>query len=218
MEEIDQESAPVGNVEPEITKEPEKKPELESRPNQFLMRFLRWALGFLIVFGLGALLVIVTLYVPAQRKIQQANERYAQLEEKNKADLDQAGQEIATLDRRIDSLSTFETKNQALQTDLDQTRLHVVILSARSDVAQARLALAKEDPTKAKIALSKTADTLQSLEEMLEPDQRKVVSDMQDRLTLILDEIDENAYAAESDLDVLATSLLELENAFFGAP
>ncbi len=218
MEEFDQVSPPEENAELVIPAEPEKAPETEGSPNRFMLRALRWVLGFLVVFGLGAVLIIVALYVPGQQKIRQANERYAQLEEQTKADLDQADQKITELERRIKNLSTFEAENQALQSDLDQTRLHVVILSARSDVAQARLALAKDDPSKAKIALSKTGDTLQSLEEMLEPDQRKVVADMQNRLALILDEIDDNPYAAESDLDVLATSLLELENAFFRAP
>lgn len=218
MEEIEQESPPTENAEQQTAEEPEKIAEAEGRPSQSGTRFLRWALGFLIVFGLGAVLVIVTLYVPAQQKIRQERQSYAQLEEQSKADLDQADQKKAELERRIEDLTAFEEKNQVLQSELDQTRLHVVILSARSDVAQARLALAKEDPTKAKITLSKTGETLQALEEMLEADQREVVTGMENRLALVLDEIDENAYAAESDLDVLATSLLELENAFFGAP
>ena len=93
-----------------------------------------------------------------------------------------------------------------------------MILSARTDVAQARLALAQGDPTKARIALSKTGDTLESLEGMLEADQRKVVVDMQNQLNSIRAEIDENPSAGEADLAVLATWLLEMENAFFVTP
>jgi len=218
MEEIDQESPPTESAEPVITAEPGGKPEVESPLNRFIRRISRWVIGFLIVFGLGAVLVIATMYMPAQQKIREANQRFSQLEEQSKADLDQADQKIADLERRLADLSTLKDNNQALQVDLDQTRMQVVILSARSDVAQARLALSKEDPTRAKIVLSKTLDTLQSLEEMLEPDQRKVVTDMQNQLDLILDEIDEKADAAESDLDILATWLLELENVFFVAP
>jgi len=211
MEETNQESPPV--VEAGMPAEPEKR-----AVNQPMLRFLRWALAFFIVFSLGALLVIVTVFVPSQRRVQQSVERYEQLEGISAADLDQANQRIAELERQVDSLSAFEARNQELQTELDQARLHVVILSARSDVAQARLALAKQDPTKARVVLSNTGDTLKSLETLLKPDQRKVVTDLQNRLGLILDEIEENAYAAESDLDVLATSLLELEDAYFGAP
>jgi hypothetical protein len=59
---------------------------------------------------------------------------------------------------------------------------------------------------------------LEILGDMLEPDQRKIVSDMQERLELVLDEVDDNPYAAESDLDVLARDLLELESALFTGP
>jgi hypothetical protein len=53
---------------------------------------------------------------------------------------------------------------------------------------------------------------------MMEPDQRKIADDMQERLELALDEMEDNPYAAESDLDVLARGLLELENALFTEP
>jgi len=55
----------------------------------------RWALALLIVFGLGAIMVIVTLYVPAQRSTQQANLRNVQLEDQSQADLERAEQKIA---------------------------------------------------------------------------------------------------------------------------
>jgi hypothetical protein len=48
--------------------------------------------------------------------------------------------------------------------------------------------------------------------------QQKIVSDLESRLILATGEIDTNPYAAQSDLDVLATGLLELENAYFSTP
>jgi len=218
MEESKREPSLAGKAEAEIAPEPEKAPEIETRPNRFMLRLLRWVLVFLIVFGLGAVLIIVTLYVPAQRRIQQASQRYAQLEDQSQADFDQAEQKIAALELRLKNLTTVEAENQALQSDLDESGLHLVILSARTDVAEARLALAKGDLTKARIALSKTGDTLKSLEEMLEADQRKVVVDMQNQLNSIRAKIDADAEAAEADLVVLATWLLEMENAFFVTP
>jgi len=212
------------SLEAEEIPEPlEEAPAIQAkRPDSRLRRTMRsgmrWVLGFLVVFGLGAVLVVFTLYIPAQRKIQQANQDYLDLENRYNADMEQAKQQASELERRISSLSVLETLNQSLGEQVDASNLHVVILSARTDVVLARLALAKSDTSKARISLSKTHETLKTLEELLDPDQRNAVIDMQNRLTLILEEIEENTYAAESDLDVLATGLLELENAYFTGP
>jgi hypothetical protein len=41
---------------------------------------------------------------------------------------------------------------------------------------------------------------------------------MQNRLTLALGELDNNKFAAQSDLNVLLTSLVQMENSFFANP
>ncbi len=102
--------------------------------------------------------------------------------------------------------------------ELDQAKLHIAILSARTDVATAQLALEKQDTSKAHVSISQTPTTLDSISSMLESNQQKLVEDMKSRLQLADSEIDSNAFAAQSDLTVLATSLLELENALFTQP
>ena len=68
------------------------------------------------------------------------------------------------------------------------------------------------------MALSQTPDTLTKLKGLIDQNQQKIVTDMQDRLTLAVKELDSNTYAAQSDLDVLATSLVDLENTYFTNP
>lgn len=179
----------------------------ESRLNYFLLRLLRWALGILIVAGLGALLVIFTIYRSKQQELVQSQDQ-----------LQQANARIADLEGKVENLSTFEGQNQNLQAELEKAQLHVAILSARSDVAAAQLALAQNDQAKARLAVSKTPETLKMLENMLDPGKKKLATDMQSRLDLAIKGIGENAYAAGSDFDVLATGLLELENAYFAKP
>lgn len=179
----------------------------ESRLNYFLLRLLRWALGILIVAGLGALLVIFTIYRSKQQELVQSQDQ-----------LQQANARIADLEGKVENLSTFEGQNQNLQAELEKAQLHVAILSARSDVAAAQLALAQNDQAKARLAVSKTPETLKMLENMLDPGKKKLATDMQSRLDLAIKGIGENAYAAASDFDVLATGLLELENAYFAKP
>ncbi len=190
---------------PEIPKAQERP--AESRLNRFLVRTLRWLIGILIVMGLGALLVIFTLYRPLQQSLGAS-----------RVQGEQADQRIADLESQIEGLSTFETQNQDLKAELEKSELHVTILSARADVATALLALAKNDETKARLALSKTPETLKKLGSLLEPDKKKVATDLQARLDLAVKGIGVNAYAAASDLDVLATGLIELENAYFAKP
>jgi type II secretory pathway component PulM len=191
---------------PEIDQN-EKPVKPESQPKPRKRNILRWALVFLIVFGLGVLVTLFTLYIP-QREALQAGE----------TKLKEADQKIADLQKRIDSLTSLETKNQTLQTDQKNDALHTNLLMARVDIASAQLALAKNDPAKARVALTKTPKTLDTLASLMEQNQQKIVQDMQSRLKLAASEIGNNNYAANSDLDVLANGLVQLENSFFSTP
>ncbi len=204
MEQEKQNDKPASPA-PEIPKAQERP--AESRLNRFLVRALRWVIGILVVMGLGALLVVITLYRPLQRSLGESQGQG-----------EQAQQRIADLESQVESLSTFEAKNQDLQSELDKAELHVAILSARTDVATAQLALAQNDQAKARLVLSKTPDTFEKLENLLEPGKKKLATDMQARLELAVKGIGGNNYAAASDLDVLATGLTELENAYFAKP
>jgi hypothetical protein len=180
---------------------------VEKKGHPLLRRALRWLLVLLLVFGLGALLAIYALYLPARSEI-----------ETTQAELQKANQNIDEQEQRITSLSSLETKNQELQRQMDDAALHVSILKARSDVSAALLALAKDDPAKARMALSKTSPTIDGIGSLLDANQQKVIEDMQARLNLATSEIGSNAFAAESDLNVLATGLMELENSYFTSP
>jgi hypothetical protein len=204
---------PVQPVEPPAPEAPK-----EARSARILRRTLRWTLGILVMLGLGVLLAIYFFYMPQAARLKDANQRVAALEQQSKTDQDEAGQEIAGLQVRVENLLALETKNQALVTERDMALLHVAILSARADVASAQLALAKNDPSKARVALSRTGQTLKKLQSLLDADQQKAAADMAARLELALQEIAVNDNAAESDLGVLATDLLELETAYFTAP
>ena len=186
--------------------EPEPIPETKVRPS-FWSRTLHWLLVVLVIFSLGALLVTLLFYIPLRREMSQ-----------REAELRATNQEISRLEEQVRSLSALETENEDLQAQMQRANLHIALLSARADVMTARLALAQDDPTRARVALNQTPETLNSLENLLEPDQQKAANDMQARLELALSGIEENTFAAQSDLNVLATNLLELEHAYFARP
>ena len=135
-----------------------------------------------------------------------------------RSELDQAQQTVKTLQGQIDSLTPLSTQNKTLQDQLTKSELHVYILSAEANVNAAQVALLNNKPADARLVLNKTVNTLKTLQGLLPPDQQTVVKDMQNRLTLALGELDNNKFAAQSDLNVLITSLLQLENAFFTNP
>jgi cytoskeletal protein RodZ len=118
----------------------------ESEGKSFWARSLRWLLILAVIFGLGALLIMFILYIPARDQAILANQQIMEIEAQAQADLENADQKIAELEETIESLSVLEAQNVELQDELDMANLHVVILSARTDVATAQLTLAKGPP------------------------------------------------------------------------
>jgi hypothetical protein len=180
--------------------------ELPSGPSLGI-RLLRWFLIALVLFGLGVAATLWALYSPQRSQLAASNNQIQSLQ----------GQ-VSDLQNQVKTLTPLGTTNQNLQQQINQENLHTAILSARTDVAQAQLALAKQDTAKASLALSKTDQTLTKIGNLLPANQQKLEKDMQSRLTLAKSEIEGNSYAAQSDLDVLANSLVDLENSLFTGP
>jgi hypothetical protein len=178
--------------------------EKESRFGKFLKSAIRWFFGLLIVFGLGALVAVYTLYIPERQGLQMSQ-----------ADLQTANQKITDLESQVQKMNALESKNAALQKELDASVLHIKILTALADVDTARVALAEKDNAAAKTALTNTAATLKDAASLAGSAQSEAVKFIQDRLDLVLSEIDKDAATAQSDLVVVATKLVELEKALF---
>jgi hypothetical protein len=182
-------------------------PSKPNRARQFFQRLLRWVFGILIIFGLGFLLAIFTLYIPNRQAIDRKD-----------ASLRQVNQKVEDLQSELVTLKDEQKTCQNVQDELENANLHVVILKAQIDVANAQLAMANNAPEKARLSLSEVENTLQTIARLVVKNQQKIISDLQSRLSLAIGEVNTNPYAAQSDLDVLATGLLELENASFASP
>ena len=157
-----------------------------------------------------------------------------------KRNITQAGTRIEALESEIiqleDEISNFEAKEEAHsiayeelqvllegersknQIELATANLHILILSALADVNAARVALMNEDGAGAKVHLTNTSETFEALKESVGPEQRDKVLAMQNRLALVIAELDEDPSVALSDLEVLANNLTMLENTFFAKP
>ena len=208
----DREEGPAGVESPaetgevkdeELVAEPIARPEPRSR--QILRVAVRWLIILLVIFGAGAFVAYWFLYRPARAETSAIN-----------AQLAQANQQIADLQSQVNQLKPLGTENQRLQKELNTAQQHIQILTALSEVNAARAALADQNLSEAKAQLDKLSQNLDALQTTVPASEKDKITAMQNRLTLVTGEMDQNTFAAKSDLDVLANSLTELEKTLFG--
>lgn len=164
----------------------------------------RILLVLLIIFGSGALLVIYTLYIPMRVQLSTAETRIEQLTNENKTELGAANE-------TIDRLSLIEEKYDDTRIELDQLHLQNLLLKTRIDILTAKLALVAKEPKQAMQALNETGNRIADLKKLVTSDQQKEVENLSKRLELVLEEIEDDSFAAISDLEVMLGILDNLE-------
>jgi hypothetical protein len=179
----------------------------ESRFRRFIRLSLRWLTGMAILTGLGFLAAIFLVVQPM---------RQARLMEEGR--LSQANQVIAEQEREIADLMLLTTDNRALQEELASANLQIQILEALVEVNAARYALAMEDSLGTRAHLANTLAKLENLEVLVTADQQSIVLGMRSRLEMANNELENDRFAAQSDLGVLATSLAQLGDSFAAQP
>ncbi len=198
--------------------EPALEPAVESRSKRFLRQALRVALAFVVIIGIGALLVIFLLYIPERQKSTQSSQDLVQANQTIELMQSQIADLETELQNQQDSFDALLSDNQELNNALDMAELQVVIISVRTDIANARLALAVDDASQARLILTGSPKSFDKMENLLPIGDTEIVANLRERLELVLGEIERDAYAAESDLNVLDKALLELENNYFTQP
>lgn len=175
----------------------------EKRPLSIWRRLFRLLLVMLIVFGLGAILVIFTLYIPQREQLQRAENRIEELSLQKQDELQAANEEIQRL-------TTIEDRYGITQAQADQLQLQNLVLKIKLDVISARLALVSDDPGEASQALSETKDRIAELKELVGDQEQRNIENLDRRLDLVLSEIEEETFAAISDLEVMQEILEDL--------
>jgi flagellin-specific chaperone FliS len=170
-------------------------------------QILVWLVVIAIAFAGGFFLDTKLRYQPEQ-------DRTADL----RADLDQAQSEIDSLEDEVEHLGTFKDQNTALSADIDQLNIHLVLLSIRVSVADAALALEQGRQADAKLALNKVGSTLESLNDLLNVEQSEIVDNMIQRYQLVMIELENDGATVQTDLELLSSKLLTLENTLFALP
>ena len=185
-------SATPSSPEPAVrsTEAPPKPP---SRLGLFLRRALRWTVAVLVVFVLG---IAATWVAQVQPKVDEI----AQL----RTDLQAAQTEL-------ERLRPLEAENEQLQAEANVAGQRLAVLGSLVDVTSAQVAMLMGDPEAARSELAGTAARLTELRGLLDPAGVAEVEAMQTRLEQVLGEVDDDAFAAQRDLEVLANNLATLD-------
>ncbi len=189
--------APPPAVEVEAPKEP-------SRLVLFLMKALRWAAGIGLLFAFGVVLTWIVRVGPLARELRDV-----------RSDLTAANAQIEELEERLSGMEALEQSYASLEADFKDAELHLSLLEILSDVDEARLALAMDNATAARNALSDTDERLSMLQKDLEDEYANTVAGARFRLQQAISEIDTNMFAAMGDLQILAIDLMNLESEYF---
>ena len=203
---LETDSSFEGEVTESIKETPVQK-EKPSKARLIFRRILVWLVVIVIAFAAGFFVDSYLRYQPEKIKVERLTTK-----------LENAGAEISSLETEVTRLSTFEEKNLGLEEEISQATMHLTLLSARAAVADATLALEQDRSADAKLALDKVGSTLESLKSMLTEDQADVVENMIQRQKLILIELNDDGFSAQTDLVVLAAKLNSLENTLFATP
>jgi len=210
IEESNTESEPASSFEEEVTESPEVTPDEKKKPGKarlIFRRILIWLVVIAIAFAGGIFVDSILRYQPEQAKVAALTE-----------EITSAQTEITTLEAEIERLDVFEELNLGLVEEIADITTHITILSARAAVADATLALEQNRIADAKLALDKVGSTLEILKTMLNDDQVEVVNNMLQRHHLILIELEDDSFSAQTDMEVLAAKLNALENTLFASP
>jgi hypothetical protein len=219
-----EEEIPTTDGEPVIPDDDESdEPKEESRTRKAFRKFIRWTVGLLIVFGLGFLAAIFTIYNQKVDELDQskgdlstAGSTITELEAQISDQQDQINSLNAQIDTLNQTITDLETQNEELIAEQDGFQLQIALLRARADVVSAQVELYNENPAKARVLLEGVNQTLDNIETLLPEDLKDVVTPLKSRLELAVGGLESDPETAIADLSILAADLLEIENALFG--
>jgi hypothetical protein len=197
--------APFGSLDPEGDMEEETTEPVEpSRMKRWLRAALRWTVTAAVVFALGVLVTWVVRVQPEMERNDALGNSLANSRER-----------VEALEEKLAAQNDLVENNQILQSEVNQLEQHLELLRVFVDVTTAQSALVNDDSVTAKASLAGTSDRLTFLMNFADESELETLDGMQRRLLLVLEELDDNVFAAESDLEVLHSNLVALERSLF---
>ena len=194
------ESVAFDEEPPELVEEVMPPP--PSKISRFLKRALRWVTGIVVVFTLGVVATWAAKVSPLTKDVNSLQQ-----------DLGSIQAQLEAAQGEVESLQPLQGENASLKAEIAKSAQRMDLLSVLVDVTTAQLAMAQEDPIAAKAALAGTDERLMTLDEELVG--ADTVEGLRNRLALVIEELDDNIFAAQRDLQILSNNLISLERSLF---
>ncbi len=210
----EEEHAPQPEVAADVppkSKVAELPPRSESRFRSFLRGFIRWTLGILIIFFIGAAAAILLFYRPVSQKLTAADQ-----------DLNQANQQIADQTASINRL-TAENANlkkqvSDIQTQVNQLQTQLALTQALSDARSASLAITDKDSAGAQLAVTQLSHSLDLLAADLGADHADIMALLKADVQQASRTLQSSLASGRPILDRLVTNLTRLEDTLTTSP
>ncbi len=205
-----QEAAPSTASQKPSEATPASQKKEESKVRRFFRRLLRWVVGLLVVFGLGFVAALWAFYLPMRSKALQAE-----------ADAQKAAQEVSTLKGQLadaqSKIQSLETQLQQAQQDVTNTQTRLALTEALADAYAARLALKDGDAVGAGLYVDAMLKSLDTLASLVPPEHAQAVTEMQQQVQDIRENLDSPSYA-DRKIRGVVQNLLALEDVLFPQP
>jgi hypothetical protein len=157
-----------------------------------------------LIFGLGGLLVLYTLYTPTARRLETAS-----------GELLAAQHKIETQQADLRSLTA---QNEQLASEIANARLHSALLAVEVEVMDASLGVVEGNFSRSSLALEQADASLSRLAELVPARHTPVVSDLQARLRQAGVKGAQDLNTALPDLRAVSADLGKLKSALQAAP
>jgi len=118
--------------------------------------------------------------------------------------------ENQSLTAEVETLRPLQGENEDLRAQVEQAELRLLVLQSLVDVNGGRAFLALGRADEARDSLTSAGAWLEELAAQMGPAGATEIGQLRDRLGLALGELGTDAFAAQSDLDVLANDLSQL--------
>ena len=175
------------------------------RGRSFFRSCLLWSIGLLGLFALGIAATWVLQVRPRMEEISVIT-----------AERDALHDQVSEFEEQADQLATLTIEYEQLEEQFAIAAGHRALLGILLDVTAARLALERSDTPTAVVALGRTQERVDELEEAMDPDHRDSLESIQKRLELVWSELEDHPDTAARDLDILITALITLERSLYG--
>jgi hypothetical protein len=169
----------------------------QSKFKKFILLFFRWAALTIATLGIGALVIIFTLFLPLKSKY-----------EKTELELNQAN---ATLAAQAGLITELTTHDAEMQITLEKANVRNALVKTLSFIRSANLGISLNDSAGAQLSLAEAIKALDELALLVNSDQKSIVATMQDDASKAFSSLKTDLVSAKTILDLLEKNLVQLE-------